>query len=229
MVSSGRFVTQAQRETVVFDFDGTLVADDTGLCFYRWLLERSRWRRALVYSSTPAIVPLLIPGWSRLFGVNVACYLSSAFQGQSLFSLREAFIRDHFGGGAAVYAEGLEELRQHQLAGRDVLIISGSPRWLLHGVIKYLGLRDCTLIASECEITGSGLLLREHCFSGHKVVMARRRGFDPSSWVIGYTDSRADIPMLEYCRTRVLINGSSRSEQHFRGRFGDTLQTRHWR
>jgi phosphatidylglycerophosphatase C len=221
-------MSNPKQETVVFDFDGTLVADDTGLCFYRWLLADSRWRRALLYSSTPAIAPLLIPEASRLFGVNVACYLSSAFQGQSLFALREAFIRDHFGGGAVVYAEGLEELRHQQRVGRKVLIISGSPRWLLHGVLKYLGLRDCTLIASECEITGGGLLLREHCFSAHKVVMARRRGFDPGAWVVGYTDSAADIPMLEHCRTRVLINASSRREQHFRGRFGDTLQTRKW-
>ena len=212
----------------MFDFDGTLVADDTGLSFYRWLLARSRWRRALLYSSTPAIAPLLIPEASRLFGVNVACYLSSAFQVQSLFALRDAFIRDHFGGGALVYADGVEELRRHQRSGRHVLIISGSPRWLLHGVLKHLGLRGCTLIASECEITGSGLLLREHCFSAHKIVMARRRGFDPDSWVAGYTDSPADIPMLERCRTRVLINGSSQRERHFRRRFGDTLQTRQW-
>lgn len=52
-----------------------------------------------------------------------------------------------------------------------------------------MGLRDCTLIASECEITGHGLLLKEHCFSAHKVVMARHRGYDPGSWVAGYNDS----------------------------------------
>ena len=88
-----------------------------------------------------------------------------------------------------------------------------------------MGLRDCTLIASECEISWR-LLLKEHCLSAHKVVMARYHGYDPASWLAGYTDSAAHIPMPEQHQIRALINGSSQREQHFRRRFGDTLQTR---
>ena len=216
------------QNTVVFDFDGTLVADDTGLSFYRWLLSRSPWRRILVLAATPALLPLLSASTSRLFAVNMVCYLASAFKRESLFTLRASFIKEHFRDDVGVFRAGIEELEQHQREGRQVLIISGSPQWLLHGVLKHLGLNDCVLIATQCRLTGTGLILREHCFSEKKVAMARRRGFDPKHWLIGYSDSTADLPMLEQCQTRVVVNPSARKQRIFSSHFGTTLHIRRW-
>lgn len=191
-------------ETIIFDFDGTLVSKDTGYEFNKWLIQRSSLRIFWAILVLPFAVPLIFISITRKFGLNIFCYVATAFQGKSLFYLREQFIRYYFKkAGATFYAEGIDELKNHQLNGKSVVIISGCPQWLLYGVVKHIGITRVTIIGSQFKIKNGALLLSEHCFKENKIKMAESVGLNLKNWAVGYSDNESDIPLLNACKKKI--------------------------
>jgi phosphatidylglycerophosphatase C len=222
-------VDMENKKLVVFDFDGTLVSKDTGFEFYKWLTTQSTLRTILTIALLPIIGTFYYFTVTRKLGINILCYISTAFQNMSLFILRKNFIDYYFSAaGAVVYADGVEELRQHQKNGAEVIILSGCPHWLLHGVAKHIGLIGCKIIGSEQSSKNYALLLKNHCYRENKIKMAREAGATEVEWAIGYSDSLADIPMLRSCHRKVLINVSSRTMSKFRKNLVEPIECRAW-
>ena len=217
------------KEVAVFDFDGTLVSKDTGFEFNKWLTTRSSLRTVLTIVLLPLIGAFYYFPVTRKFGINIWCYLSTAFQNESLFNLRKDFIEYYFStSGAVVYAEGVKELRQCQQNGTPVIILSGSPRWLLHGVVKHLGLTGCKIIGSEQSVVKYALLLKNHCYRKNKLKMANEAGVAENGWAVGYSDSMSDIPMLRACHRKVLINVSLSKLPRFKRKLTEPIEVRAW-
>ena len=217
--------------TAVFDFDGTIVSKDTGYEFYKWLTLQSVPRTALMSLAAPLVIPLLLSCRSRKFGLNIACVIATFAQSQSLFRLRQQFIRHYFdpdGVAAVAYPAALSCLRAHQQAGDKVIIISGCPRWLLTAVVKHLGIINVKVIASEQRIKYASLLIDEHCFAANKIPMAQAVGEGPDDWRVGYSDSRADLPFLNRCQQARLINVHVKTQANFSRRLAVPSQFLSW-
>ena len=218
-----------ERKVVVFDFDGTLVSKDTGYQFNRWLIKKSIFRRFLTIAFLPIIATLITNSISRRFGLNIWNYIATGFQNESLFRLRKNFMHFYFTrSGSVAYAEGLNELRQHQQNGKSILIISGCPHWLLHGAVKHLGLRNINIIGSKCKVSNFALLLEKHCYKSNKLRMSKESGYEYSNWLTGYSDSRADIPMLSKCANKVLINVKPEKVSQFKRKLSGPIEIRSW-
>jgi phosphatidylglycerophosphatase C len=218
-----------KREIVVFDFDGTLVSKDTGYEFNKWLIQKSILRTVLMLAFLPIVGLLITNSCSRTFGLNIGCYIATAFQKKSLFKLRAQFIQYYFSvAGAVAYSKGLDEMSNHQKRGRSVLIISGCPHWLLHGAVKYLGIVDATIIGSRSKVAYGALLVQKHCYRKNKLEMSKDLGAEYSHWVVGYSDSKADIPMLRACVTKVLVNVAPRKIGQFKQHLSEPIEVREW-
>ncbi len=193
--------------TAVFDFDGTIVSKDTGYEFYKWLIRRSFFRTFFVVAALPVIIPLMLFPATLKRGLNIACFIATVGQTESLFALRKAFIDHYFNRVDAVaYPAALARIVQHQDQGENVLIISGCPLWLLAGVTKHIGVRGVKLIGSRQKIVMGAVVMQDHCFSSNKINMALEAGQTLASWHTGYSDSTADIPFLNHCQQAMLIN-----------------------
>jgi len=216
--------------TAVFDFDGTIVSKDTGYHFYKWLIGQSVVRTTLLMVSLPVLVPLLFNSRTRRYGVNIACLIATILQSKALFRQRSAFINHYFNAaGAVVYADALDAIVKHQNRGEKILIISGCPDWLLSGVLKKIGIKKATLIGSKLRMDWGILLLKSHCYSNNKLRMAHERGQQTSSWIVGYSDSPVDIPMLNQCKRAVIINASPSRHNVFLKDLRVPSETRHWK
>lgn len=218
-----------ENETVIFDFDGTLVSKDTGYEFNKWLVQKSMLRTILMLSLFPVVGMLVTNSYTRKFGLNIGCFIATAFQYKSLFKLRSQFIHYYFNkAGAVAYAEGLDELAQHQREKRSVAIISGCPQWLLHGVVKHIGIENAKVIGSKLKVINGALLLKKHCYQANKLEMAMASGMDISTWIVGYSNSRADIPILRECSSKVLVNVPVNKLNEFRKHLEEPIQARVW-
>lgn len=216
-------------EMVIFDFDGTLVSKDTGYEFNKWLIKKSVLRTAFLFFLSPVILLLTLSSWTRKLGFNIAYFIGTAFQSKSLFYLRGKFIDHYFNHlGGIAYIEGLQELKNHQNNGRSVIIISGSPRWLLYGFAKHVGIKQATLIGSELIVKNKALFFHQHCYGENKLTMAESFGLEPHGWVAGYSDSKADIPMLQMCAHKVLINVPEKKLNSFKKHLKGPIETRLW-
>jgi phosphoserine phosphatase len=161
---------------------------------------------------SPLLFLLYCTPFLRRSSINILLFIALVKQNKSLFTMRRNFIEYYFKEAKAMaFVEGLEELRYHQALGREVVILSASPAWLVKGIIRYMGLSDIKVVGSKLVMRFSSLQISQYCYAKNKLKMAEESGLDCSTWSHGYSDSPADIPVLKACGKRVLINVSSKT------------------
>ena len=109
-----------------------------------------------------------------------------------------------------IYAEALELIEEHRVAGRRVFIVSASPEEIVEPLADHLEVDEA--IASRARIDDEGCYTGEmefYAYGEQKAVamreIAEREGIDLSaSWA--YSDSASDLPMLEAVGHPVVVN-----------------------
>lgn len=192
--------------TALFDMDGTLFEGDSQLRFCRWVLRRHGWRRLHLGFLLPAAAVAPICGGGR--------WLKRAFLSYAWRMSREQLAEEakHFVAEElvpALYPEVLDCLRAHQAAGDETVLCSASPDWWAGEVARALGFTRC--IATPIEMGERVPLLPRITPPGNnkganKVTRLAALGITRAA--VGYTDSRADMPMLNLCERAVLVNPS---------------------
>ncbi len=196
------------RGLALFDLDGTLIAWDTQMLFCDHVLKREGWRRSyLIFFSAflPAAKVLGDEGMKRVF----LSYLWGTDREQLEEWVRD-FVAEFF--PARCYPEMLEKLQAHQEAGHLTVLASASPEFYVQEVGRVLGFDMALGTPVEFERRVPLLPGLVNHKSGEKVrrlseIVARSPdGTWPRSH--GYSDSSADLPMLECCEKNTLVNPS---------------------
>ncbi len=190
----------------LFDLDGTLIAWDCQLLFRHFVLRREPWRGVFL----PVFLAFVPFAWLLGAATMKRVFLSY------LWRMRQETLAEYskdfaFSLMPAVYPELRKELECQRAAGHFLILASASPEFYVREIGRELGF-DLTL-GTPVEI---GPLFPD--LENHKgaAKVSRLRGVLPASWFEnsrlrgchGYTDSRADLPMLELCGTATVVNPS---------------------
>jgi phosphatidylglycerophosphatase C len=181
----------------VFDLDGTLTRRDTFLPFlvsYAW-----RQRRFL---------PLL---WLPFYVVAYVCRLISDRTAKQRLIVhfcghqREAVLCQHAAWFARTWLPqhlrpaGMAKLREHQLAGHRIVLVSASPSLYVPAIAEYLGIPEtiCTCVKIADGVC-TGAIVGPNCKGTHKVSLVQAYLGTKAAPVesFAYGDSRADLPIL---------------------------------
>jgi HAD superfamily hydrolase (TIGR01490 family) len=197
-----------QRGLGLFDLDGTLIAWDTQILFCDYVLKQEGIRRAFLLffaAFTPAAGILGDEGMKRVF----LSYLWRVEEEQLAEWVRD-WVAEWF--PARCYAPLLERLEKHRAAGHLTILASASPEFYATEVGRALGFD--LAFGTQVEWTGAFPLLPD--LRNHKGAEKVRRlseiiGAPQDLWPLshGYSDSSADLPMLERCVTSTLVNPSA--------------------
>ncbi|WP_193213493.1 HAD-IB family hydrolase [Luteolibacter marinus] len=201
------FRAKFDRGLGLFDLDGTLIAWDTQMLFCDHVLKREGWRRLYLMffaAFAPAAKILGDEGMKRVF----LSYLWKADRVQIEAWVKD-FVADFFPGRC--YPELLERLQRHRDAGHLTVLASASPEFYVKEVGRVLGF-DLAL-GTPVEFGGTMPLLPD--LTNHKGGEKVRRlskilGAPDGTWPRshGYSDSTADLPMLDVCCENTLVNPS---------------------
>ncbi len=192
-----------------FDLDGTLLAWDCQLLFRHHVIRREPWRALtlpLFLACLPFMKILKDTGLKRVF-------LSY------LWRMPPATLAAHSRSFAAavrpaVYPEVLEMLEHHRRQGHLLILTSASPEFYVVEIGRALGFDlalgtvvgttpRCPLLPPLQNHKGAAKVSRlqdrlpASYFSNGKLVNSH-----------GYTDSRADLPLLAICQTATVVNPS---------------------
>jgi HAD superfamily hydrolase (TIGR01490 family) len=206
-------VTNEQREKLerglaLFDFDGTLVPWDTQVLFADFVLKREPVRRLylpLFLSFLPCAGILGDEGMKRVF----LSYLWMTKREQLEAWVRE-FVEEKIPGDC--FPELLERLEGHREAGHLTVMASASPEFYVVEVGRALGFDLAFGTPVETgERVGLFPDLRNH--KGEEKVRRLSGLLGPpvdGCWPRshGYTDSRADLPMMRCCRRGTVVSPS---------------------
>lgn len=203
-----------------FDLDHTLLPFDTQTLFANFILRRERWRSAYLL----AFAPFALLKAGRVVSTVTA---KRAFMGY-LWGLK----RDRLEGLARefaetevkkwVYPEVLEIIAEHRAAGRGLILNTASPDFYPHEIARVLGFDHC--VATKIQpypvmpflpnILGGINNKRGEKIAAMKRDLPAVAAATPEqlkdSWA--YSDSKADLPLLELAGNAVLIHPNAELE-----------------
>ena len=201
---SDPFPTAPPEGIALFDLDGTLVAWDCQLLFRHFILRREPWRGVFL------LVFLLAVPFAALLGAALMKRVYLAFLWRMPPEKLAGYCRQFACFlRPSIYPELRNRLENHRAAGHFMILSSASPECYVQEIGRELGF-DLAL-GTVVEFGPLFPALRNHK-GGAKVV--RLRNLLPAAYfdgtklrhAHGYTDSPADLPMLELCETVTLVN-----------------------
>lgn len=192
------------RGIALFDLDGTLIAWDCQLLFRHFVLRREPWRGIFLpvfLIFLPATGVLGAGGMKRIF----LSYLWR-MKRETLAAYSREFAAAVKPG---IYHELREVLERHRRAGHFLILASASPEFYVAEIGRELGF-DLSL-GTPVEPGPFFPDLENHKGSAK---VRRLRDELPASWFQdgrllrshGYSDSKADLPMLALCDEVTVVN-----------------------
>jgi len=189
----------------LFDLDGTLIPWDCQLLFRHHVVRREGWRRGLL----PVFLGLL-----PFYGILKTEGMKRVFLSY-LWKMPPDVLAAHAEEFAdsvmpAIYPGVRAEIERHRQAGHLVILTSASPEFYVSGIGRRLGF---DLVYGTVVTPGRLFPDLENHKGAAKV--RRLRELLPASYFgedgrlrncHGYTDSTADLPMLELCQQATLVN-----------------------
>ncbi len=190
----------------LYDLDGTLIAWDCQLLFRHHVITREPWRAVFL----PLF--LLLAPFSGIIGTEGMKRVFLSY----LWRIHPDVLEEHSRAFAAsvmpmIYQELRETLEEHRRRNHLLILASASPECYVREIGRALGFH-----LSLGTPVGIGPLFPD--LSNHKgaAKVERLKQLLPSSYFEngilagsrGYTDSRADLPMLGICREATVVNPS---------------------
>ncbi|MFZ5661325.1 MAG: HAD-IB family phosphatase [Pseudomonadota bacterium] len=209
---------KADAPLVVFDFDHTLYDGDSGSHLFVWMIRRAWWRRVLALLIAPVFAPMIAYLPTRRAGI-------SAFVWAGTIGLKrrrdlDELIDRYVAGNAdairrRLLPHALDVLHRHREAGDRVVIATGAPPELARAILAFVAHEDVPVVGTEVGPRFGAVIARRHCHHAMKMRMLREAGF-AGEIAIAYSDSSADLPLLQAARRPVVVNPKPDRVEFFR-------------
>ncbi|GAB1594623.1 haloacid dehalogenase-like hydrolase [Lysobacter claricitrinus] len=203
---------------VVFDFDHTLYDGDSGSHLFAWLIRRSAWRMLLALLIAPIAGPMIAFLPTRRHGIGAFVWAGTVFERESFDALIDRYVAENVDGiRARLLPVALEVFHRHRAAADRVVVATGAPPRLARSILAFVEHDDVPVIGTEVRRVLGGIRAARHCHHAMKMTMLRDAGF-VGDVAAAYSDSTADLPLLQAARHPVVVNPKPKGVAFFRER-----------
>jgi phosphatidylglycerophosphatase C len=197
--------------TVVFDLDGVLLRGDSTIDYLRRRARRAPWLLPAMAVAACGFAlsdrhALARSTWSHRVVASALLGRRLTSVTQELKELAHAIHRST----ERVPQRVVETLRGHLADGDRVLISSAGLEPFVRAWVELLGASEATVAASRLEQRPWGVVMADHHYGRRKLERALELGFGPDLDLV-YSDSDADLPLLQAARDCVLVAPSNRT------------------
>ena len=203
---------------VVFDFDHTLYDGDSGSHLFKWLITRAWWRRLLALLAAPIAGPMVALLPTRRAGISVFVWIGTIglHRRRDLDALIDGYVAGHVEQiKARLLPVALEVFRAHREAGDRVVVATGAPPELARAILAFVAHEDVPVVGTLVGPRLGGVVAVRHCHHAMKMTMLRDAGFN-APVEAAYSDSSADLPLLQAAKRPVVVNPKAGSVAMFR-------------
>jgi HAD superfamily hydrolase (TIGR01490 family) len=195
-----------------FDLDKTVIAKSSALAFGRPFYKDGLMSRRDVVKAAYAQISFKIGKADDPQIARIRDYMAALCKGWSVEQVQQ-IVNETLAEliNPYIYAEAAALIAEHQIAGRDVVLVSASGEEMVRPIGEQLGISD--IIATRMGVTDgrySGEI--EFYAAGPNKVKAVRaladeRGYDLDA-SFAYSDSSSDLPLLESVGNPTAVNPS---------------------
>ncbi len=192
---------------VVFDFDHTLYAGDSGGHLVTWLLRRNPLRAVVAVAASVLLGPMVAFLPTRRYGISGYIWIGTfGLHGRRSFdSLIDRYVATHRDEvRERLLPVALEVFRQHRAAGDRVVVATGAPPELARAILSFVAHEDVPVVGTAVGPRFGAVIATRHCHNEEKMRMLRERGYGEVA--VAYSDSSADLPLLKAARAPVVVN-----------------------
>ncbi|HZH44692.1 MAG TPA: HAD-IB family phosphatase [Lysobacter sp.] len=220
MSLAGKRYPQAAADAplVVFDFDHTLYDGDSGGHLFAWMIRRAWWRRLLALVIAPVCAPLIAFLPTRRAGISAFVWVGTIGlkRRRDLDELIDRYVERHTEQiRQRLLPLALDVLHRHREAGDRVVIATGAPPELARAILAFVAHEDVPVVGTQVGPRLGAVIARRHCHHATKMAMLREAGFD-GEVAVAYSDSTADLPLLQAARRPVVVNPKRERVELFR-------------
>lgn len=209
---------RADAPLVVFDFDHTLYDGDSGSHLFKWLIERDWWRRLLALLIAPVAGPMVAWLPTRRSGLSAFVWVGTIglHRTRDLNAVIDEYVALHTTSiRERLLPVALEVLHRHRAAGARVVVATGAPPELARAILAFVAHEDVPVVGTLVGPKFGAVGAIRHCHSHMKMTMLRDAGYTQPV-AIAYTDSSADLPLLQAAQNPVVVNPKASSVEMFR-------------
>lgn len=197
-----------QASYVFFDLDDSLINKDASSLWIKWRVQFERWAIVEAIQALASLYRAYKKG--KVSHWRLSNYYRTRTKGMSLSEYRQ-YIRDFFNqrGHLYIYPQAASLLFAYRRQGTKLILITGQDEVMAKAYADALGLDF--VIGNRFELENGKIkgLTKPLCYGQGKVVLAERfakeQGFELSDAVF-YSDSHADLPLLEAVNQPVVLN-----------------------
>lgn len=203
---------------VVFDFDHTLYDGDSGSHLFAWLIKRHAWRRLLALLIAPVAGPMVAFLPTRRYGISAFVWVGTlGMRTVAEFNaLVDRYVEVHAASiRARLLPTGLAVLHAHRAAGDAVVVATGAPPELARAILAFVAHEDLPVVGTRLGPKLGAIGALQHCHHRMKMTMLRDAGFT-APVAAAYSDSTADLPLLQAAQRPVVVNPKRRRVAYFR-------------
>lgn len=208
--ASTDLVLAHNRAVAFFDLDKTIIATSSAFAYGKEFLNSGLITPVEALQMSMAKATYMFSGHSSEQMDSTRDQLASMVTGWEVEHVKEIAQQTmEVVVAPTIYAEARDLIKEHQLQGHDVVIISASARELVEPIARELGIS--TVVATELasqdgKYTGEVTFYCKGAAKAQAIEdLAQRRGYDLAR-SYAYSDSATDIPMLEAVANPVVIN-----------------------
>ncbi|MCY4367815.1 MAG: HAD-IB family hydrolase [bacterium] len=199
------------RAAAFFDLDKTVIAKSSTLAFVRPLHTAGLLKHRTLLKAAVAQAVYRTIGADQLQLDRVRdqlIRLTKGWKADRIRRLVQETVDEVI--SPVVYAEALALIEQHRREGREIVIVSVSPEEVVRPLAGYLGVDNViatrSAVDNEGRYTGSLAFYASGPGKAEAICsMARERDLDLEQ-CFAYSDSHADLPMLELVGHPVAVN-----------------------
>ena len=215
---------------VVFDFDHTLYDGDSGSHLFKWLIERDWWRQLLALLIAPIAGPMVAWMPTRRRGISAFVWVGTlGMRTTADFDLAiDRYVAAHVEAiRARLLPIALDVLRRHREAGDRVVVATGAPPELARAILAFVAHEDLPVIGTIVGPKFGAIGALRHCHYRMKMTMLREAGFT-APVAAAYSDSSADLPLLQAAQRPVVVNPKPQRVAMFRRVLPPGTQILNW-
>lgn len=208
----------ADAPLVVFDFDHTLYHGDSGGHFFKWMIQRAWWRKALALAIAPVFGPMIAWMPTRRRGISAFVWVGTLGirRVDQFNAMIDRYVAQHTAEiEHRLLPVALDVLRAHRDAGDRVVIATGAPPELARAILAFVAHEDLPVVGTIVGPKYGAIGAVRHCHYEMKMTMLRDAGYT-APVAAAYSDSSADLPLLKAAAKPVVVNPKAQRVAMFR-------------
>lgn len=211
-----------------FDFDGTLIAQDSFLILLKTGLRQQPWRILFIILFSPILLSTAIFKFDKTLAKSALLWSLTVFRGKknSIFFLQDSVCKKM---DQIWFEQSLAEFEKLKKEGVEIIIVSASGATWIRALLRNKFKNSKLIIGSKLGFFFGGVILKsKNCYQEEKLKRIEEILNKNFIWHSAWSDHIADLPMLKKAPLRFIISPKKKHLPIFKRELKDNYTLLPW-